>query len=154
MSASMSGLPKSGHGWAIYGYTPQTGRRSKPTHRLALPGHAGLFPLACRGFRRCINYNDLGRPLRTNGIFDAPHALTLLAPRHEGEPLEQVHVLLVLDQRAVQRRDELLGVALAQRLRADVLDHEQLEPVEQLRGRRLLLHPRHLAYLVEQPQRL
>src|SRR5262245_59574531 len=70
----------------------------------------------------------------THAIALKQSGLTLLTARHEGEPLEQVHVLLVLDQRAVQRRDELLGVALAQRLRADILDHEQLEPVEQLRG--------------------
>jgi hypothetical protein len=54
-----------------------------------------------------------------------------------------VHVLLVLDQRAVQRRDELLGVALAQRLRADVLDHEQLEPTS-LRDPKIQTRPAEL----------
>ena len=42
------------------------------------------------------------------------------------------------------------GIALAQRLRADVLDHQELEPVEQFRGRRLLLQARHVADFVEQ----
>jgi len=37
--------------------------------------------------------------------------VSALAPRHEREPLEQVHVLLILDQRAVQRLDQLLRVA-------------------------------------------
>ena len=53
-----------------------------------------------------------------------------LAPRHERQPFEQMHVLLVLEQRAVQRRDQLLGIALAQNLRADVFDHQQLQPVQ------------------------
>ena len=35
--------------------------------------------------------------------------LALLPARHEGQALEQMHVLLVLEQRAVQRRNELLG---------------------------------------------
>jgi len=41
-----------------------------------------------------------------------------LAPRHEGEPLEEVHVLLVLDQRAGERLDP----ALAMRVR--VIEYE------------------------------
>src|ERR1700730_2056459 len=80
-------------------------------------------------------------------LFSGNWAATALPPlpaRHEGEALEQVHVLFVLDQGAVQRRDQLLGVALAQRLGADVFDHEELEPVQQLRGRRLLLHAGYL----------
>jgi hypothetical protein len=36
-----------------------------------------------------------------------------LSSRHERQPLEQMHVLFVLEQRAVQRRDQLLGIALA-----------------------------------------
>src|SRR5262245_55924225 len=43
---------------------------------------------------------------------------------HERQPLEQMDVLLVLEQCAVQRRDQLLWVTLAQRLGADVLDHQ------------------------------
>src|SRR3984885_2162158 len=57
----------------------------------------------------------------------------------ERQTLEEVHVLLVLEQRAVQRRDELGRVLLAQRLGRHVLVQEQLQPVEKLRGRRLLL---------------
>src|SRR5258708_5010004 len=45
---------------------------------------------------------------------------TPFSPRHEGQPLEQVHILLVLEQRPVQRRDQLLGVALAQDFGLDV----------------------------------
>src|SRR5258708_3194854 len=77
-----------------------------------------------------------------------------LAPRQERKPLEQMHVLLVLEQRAVQRRNELLRVALAQDFRADILDQQKLEPIEQLRGRRLLLHPRYVADFVKQLERL
>ena len=47
-----------------------------------------------------------------------------------------------------------LGSRSRSDLRADVLDHQELEPVEQFRGRRLLLQARHVADLVEQLQRL
>src|SRR5262245_27923967 len=57
-----------------------------------------------------------------------------LPPCKERETLEQVHVLLVLQERPVQRRDQLPRVALAQRLGRDVLVQEQLDPVEQLGG--------------------
>ena len=55
-----------------------------------------------------------------------------LAAAEEGELLEQMHVLLVLEQGAMQRRDQFLGVALAQCLRRNVLIEQQLEPVEEL----------------------
>src|SRR6202034_3867129 len=64
--------------------------------------------------------------------------LLALAPAQKCDPLEQMHVLLVLEQRAVQRRDQFLGVALAQRLWRNVLVEQKLEPVEQLRSGRLL----------------
>lgn len=54
----------------------------------------------------------------------------------------------------MQRRNQLAAVALAQGLRLDVLGDEELEPVEQFGGRRLLLEARHLAGLQEHPQRL
>src|SRR5262249_11697757 len=76
-----------------------------------------------------------------------------LAARQEREPLEQVNVLLVLDKRAVQRGNEFLRVALAQRLGSNVLDEQELEPIEQLGGWRLLLHSRHFADLIEQLER-
>src|SRR3954470_22310963 len=80
--------------------------------------------------------------------------LTLLPPRHESQPLEQMHVLLVLEQRAVQRRDELLGILGAQRVGRHVLDHQELQPVEQLGGGRLLLEAGHFADVVEDIERL
>ena len=43
-----------------------------------------------------------------------------------------MHVLLVLEEGAVQRRDQLSGIALAQGLGLDILVEEQLDPVEQL----------------------
>ena len=48
----------------------------------------------------------------------------------------------------------MVGSLFAQRLVVDVLDHQQLQPVEQLGGRRLLLQARHLAHVVEDAQRL
>ena len=75
--------------------------------------------------------------------------LSILSPRHKRQPLEQMHVLLVLEQRAMEGRNELLGIALAQGFRSDVFDHQELEPVEKLGGGGLLLHARHFADLVE-----
>src|SRR4029079_2308885 len=71
------------------------------------------------------------------------------SPRHERKPLEQMHVLLVLDQSSMQRRNKFFGVALAYRLRTDVFAHQQLEPVEKLGRRRLLLHAGDVADSVE-----
>src|SRR5260370_29586094 len=53
----------------------------------------------------------------------------------------------------MQRRDQSLGIALAQCLRPDVFHHQQLQPVEQFRGRWLLLQARYFADLVEQLER-
>jgi hypothetical protein len=50
----------------------------------------------------------------------------------EGELLEQMHVLLVLEQRAVQGRDQLLRLFLPQRLGRNVLIEQKLQPVQQL----------------------
>src|SRR5687768_8318495 len=67
----------------------------------------------------------------------------------EYELLEQMNVLLVLEQRAVQDRDRLLRIVRPQRFRRDVFGDEQLDPVEQLRGRRLLAEPGRLAHAEE-----
>src|SRR6266478_9577085 len=75
-------------------------------------------------------------------------------PVQEGEALEQVDILLVLQERAMQRRDQLFRIAGAQHLGRDVLDQEQLDPVEQFRSRGLLLQPRHFADIEEDRQRL
>src|SRR5436190_976836 len=79
----------------------------------------------------------------------SPFLLALLPAGHEGQPLEEMHVLLVLEQRTVQRRNELLGILRPQRVGRYVLDHQQLQPVEQLGGRGLLLQARHFADVVE-----
>src|ERR1051326_3744200 len=55
-------------------------------------------------------------------------------PAQEGQPLEQMHVLLVLQQRAVQRRDKFSRIAFAQRFRRHVLVEQQFQPVQQFRG--------------------
>ncbi len=54
----------------------------------------------------------------------------------------------------MQRRDHHLRILGAQHLQRDVLDQQQLQPVQQLGGRGLLLEARHLAHVVEQVQRL
>ncbi len=54
----------------------------------------------------------------------------------------------------MQRRDELARILLAQHLGRDVFHHQQLQPVEQLGGRGLLLQARHVADLVEIVERL
>ena len=59
----------------------------------------------------------------------------------EGQALEELHVLLVLEERAIERRNELAGIALAQRFCRDVVDEQQLDPVEQFRGRGLFFSP-------------
>src|SRR3954452_12442250 len=78
----------------------------------------------------------------------------LLPPRHEGQLLEEVHVLLVLEEGAVQRRDELPRIALAQLLGADVLGEQELEPIEELGGRGFLPQARDLADREEDAQAL
>ena len=44
-----------------------------------------------------------------------------LPPVQERQPLEKLHILLVLQERAMQRRDELARVALSERLGVDIL---------------------------------
>src|SRR3954464_13767068 len=77
-----------------------------------------------------------------------------LPPGHEGELLEQVDVLLVLEEGAVQRRDELPRIALAQLLGTDVLGEQELEPIEELGGRGFLPQARDLADREEDAQAL
>src|SRR5688572_32072262 len=84
----------------------------------------------------------------------APRAVSArLAAAEEQELLDQVHVLFVLQERAVERRQRLALVG-AQRFGRDVLRHQQLDPVEKLRGRGLRLQARHLAQLEERGERL
>src|SRR5215210_1843055 len=77
-----------------------------------------------------------------------------LPSRHERQLLEQVHVLLVLEEGAVQRRDQLPRIALAQLLGADVLGEEELQPIEELGGRGFLPQARDLADRKEDAQAL
>src|SRR5437773_7912319 len=64
-----------------------------------------------------------------------------------------MHVLLVLEQRAVERRDDDFLVRAPERLGRDVLGEEELEPVEELRGGGLFLETRHLAQFEKNLQR-
>src|SRR3972149_8219541 len=53
---------------------------------------------------------------------------------HEHQPFEQVHILLVLEQCAMQWRDDGLAVLAAQRVDRDIFGEPQLPPVEQAGG--------------------
>src|SRR4051812_30929694 len=72
---------------------------------------------------------------------------------HEDQLLEQRDVLLVLQQRTYQGRYGDLLVLRVQRARRDVFREQQLEPVDQLRGGRLLLQARQVAHVVEALER-
>src|SRR6476469_3241525 len=79
--------------------------------------------------RECPSTSPISRAAATGA-----GASAALPPCHEGELLEQVHVLLVLQEGAVQRRDKLAQIALAELLGADVLRQEELQPVAKLGG--------------------
>src|SRR4051794_31303700 len=85
------------------------------------------------------------------GVSGSPAALRsgAASPAHERQPLEQHHVLLVLEQGAVERRDRPGRILRLQDLERHVLVEEQFQPVDQLAGRWLLLEAGHLADLVE-----
>src|SRR3982075_4357300 len=102
------------------------------------------MPMVCRNTARFVNGFRVGQSLGMSLTW-LPRmwrprlaARSNLAPAQERQPLEQVHILFVLQQRAVQRRDQLARVTLPQHFRRDVLVEQQFQPVEQLRGRRLL----------------
>src|SRR6266852_4315038 len=80
--------------------------------------------------------------------------LTSIPAMKEQQLLEQLHVLLVLEQRAIQRRDQLLRIVAAQGLGRNVLGHEELDPIQEFGGGRLLLQTRRVANLEERRQRL
>ena len=56
------------------------------------------------------------------------------APMQKSQAFEKMHVLFVLQQGTVQWRDQFRWIAGFQRLRGDIIDEQQLDPVEQLRG--------------------
>ena len=89
-----------------------------------------LQPLMTMSERRTAI--TLVQVLAPDELEPAPGGSVELRGLEEGETLEQMHVLLVLQKRTVQRWNELLGIALAQHFRRYVLDHQKLQPVEQL----------------------
>src|SRR5246127_5940599 len=92
--------------------------------------------------------------LRNRRNFKSATLAPAFAAMKEREPLEELHILLVLQERAVERWDELAGITLAQGCGRDIVDQQQLDPVEQFRRRRLLLQARHIAHLVEDGERV
>src|SRR6266700_6375461 len=73
--------------------------------------------------------------------------------RHEDKALEEMHILLVLQQCAMEGRDNGLAVLGSQGVGRDVLGEQELQPVEQLGGRGLLLQAGHFAHLEEHLER-
>ncbi len=107
---------------------------------------------AARALRASVRNSVVvtGRPSRRR----SKKNLTSIAAVQEHQLLEEVHVLLVLEERAVERRDDLLLIARGEHRRVDVFGEQQLQPVDQLRGRRLLLQSRRFANAKEGVQRL
>src|SRR5436305_1123018 len=66
---------------------------------------------------------------RQSSAFLMPPSRPCFAAGEEGEALEQVHILLVLEQRAVQRRDQLVRVLLAQGFGLHVFVEQELQPI-------------------------
>ncbi len=81
--------------------------RTRLTTQRPSVGRCATYPFADDGRRSEARAGAPGRtPRRSPRLLQAASAP--VASRHEGQPLEQMHVLLVLQQRAVQRRDQLL----------------------------------------------
>jgi hypothetical protein len=109
-------------------------------------GHAGtLSPFAL--VQEIREWFD--GPLALSGAIATGGAIAA-ARAKEGQALEQVTSCSFFSRAPCRggislRRDRLL----AQHVGVDVLDHQQLQPVEQFGGRGLLLQARHLAHVVE-----
>src|SRR5690606_13564512 len=73
---------------------------------------------------------------------------------HKRQPLQQMHILLVLQQSVVMRRNRLSRIMITQDFRRNLIGHQQLQPVNLLRGGRLLLQPGRLANIEENIQGL
>ena len=58
--------------------------------------------------------------------------LRIDAPIEEYELLEQVNVLLILEQRAVKRRNRVARILSPERLHRNIFGEKQLDPVKQL----------------------
>src|ERR1700687_5394107 len=93
---------------------------------------------------------DTGTP----ALFSSRKNLTSIPAVEEQQLLEQVHVLLVLEQRSVQGRYQLLRVVASQTFRRNVLGDQQFDPIEERGGGRLLLQTGRFADLEERRQRL
>src|SRR5437762_5790846 len=101
----------------------------------------------------CFRASGSSVACRPSSVTGSMNATLSSRSRHEGDPFEQVHILLVLEQGAVERRNHDLLVGAAKRLGRDVLGEQELEPVEELGSRRFLLQARHFAQLEENLQR-
>jgi len=95
----------------------------------------------------------LGDGDRYAGLLSRKKNLTSIPAVEKQQLLEQVHVLLVLQQRAVQRRNEPFASSLRS-ASANIFCHQQLDPIQEFGGGRLLLQARRLADLEERRQRL
>ena len=75
-----------------------------------------------------------------------------ISPRHKRQSLEQMHILFVLQQRAMQGGQSVFALATQIR-RRQVFGQQKLEPIQHLGGRGFLLQPWCLADLKELCQR-
>src|SRR5260221_7244217 len=75
-------------------------------------------------------------------------------PRHKDQAFEQMDVLFIFQKRSMEGRDDGLAVLGPQGVGRDVLGEQELQPVEQLGGRGLLLETGHFAHLEEHLERI
>ena len=62
----------------------------------------------------------------------------------ESEALEQLNVLLIFQERPIERRDQALTLRRPQNFRRDVLSDQQFKPIQELRRARFFFHARHI----------
>src|SRR5260370_33883646 len=80
--------------------------------------------------------------------------LTSIPAVKEQQLLEQLHVLLVLEQGAIQRRGGVLFLVAAPGPRREILGYPGLYPIQELDGGRRLLQTPRVADPQERRQRL
>src|SRR5512132_2631583 len=111
--------------------------------------HSAPSAAAARTASRCDGASGSSDACAPRSVTGSMKRSPTSCASHEHDAFEQVHVLFVLEQGAVQRRYHGLAIGAVQRLRRDVFCEQELQPVEQLRRRRLLLESRHVAQVEE-----
>ena len=128
---SISARMSSGFGMAVYQRFDNSPSRTACNQRIVM---------------RCIERLECGVRAAQGDRRDPAHDLTTGAG-HEHQTLEQLHVLLVLEQRAGERRHHGLVVLGLEHFGGDIFGQQEFEPVEQLGSRGLFLQARQVAHL-------